>query len=218
MTLSQALDYLRARFNEYSSATSYWTDAELLGLITARSQSICSILGLSENTNTSTSTVIGTQSYSWPTNATALHKVLYNGPALQEISFDDWENEKQGGGTTPSGTPTQFVPWNRTILLVPIPNAVKILTFYFESGQSVMTLSTDTWVIPEALHYETLDGVLADMSAKIPNPTMIQLYEGKWQFHMMCTFPMYRYRQRNRQRAKPIRDADTLQSTAHGVK
>lgn len=217
MTPAQALDYLRRRHNESSSTNSYWSDDEIYSLITAREHEACAILGLIEATDTSTTTVASTQAYSWPSDAVDLKTVFYDGTLLSELSFREWENEKQAGGTTPTGTPEGFVSWNRQVLLVPTPNAAKTLTFYYEKLPSTVS-AAGTIDLPTVLHYPLMDGVLALMYAKAQNSSLMTHYENLWQKHMIQTFPVYKLREKQRGRARVLIDSDTSPGTSHGVK
>lgn len=203
MTLAQFVDYVRRRHNATGDA--YWSDAELYQMITARSNEVLNVIGLIEATNTSTSTVAGTQAYSFPTSAATVKALLYAGEMLQQISFREWEQVK-AGGTTASGTPEKYVVWNRQVLLIPIPAAVGVLTFYVEQYQPYISSATDTVVIPEELHFRLADGVIADMFAKDMNANMATYYENKWLNNHIPAF--YRWRSRTRRRAAFGRQTD----------
>ena len=218
MTPTQALDYLRRRFNETDSITSYWSDGEIYDLISSRGQQASLILGLIEVTDTSTVTVSGTQTYSIPTPAIALKAVLYDGQLLESIDFREWEVDKQTGGTTPSGIPEKYVEWNRQVILIPMPNDAKTLTFYYEGVEPVIDDAMDTITFPTVLHYPLMDGILADMFAKAQNTGMAQYYEAKWQVHMTQTFPKHKWMVKRRSASQVVVDADTSMGTTHGVR
>ena len=217
MTLAQALDFLRYRMNEQGSSSPYYQDQEIYQIISSRAQVACSVLGLIEATDTSTSTVIGTQAYAWPSSAVTIVNVLYDGVKLQEMTFREWEEEK-ASGTTPSGTPIGYVLFNREILLIPKPSAVAVLTVYYEGVHPWITVSTATIDLPPELHSALMEGCLADMYAKALNTTMATFYENKWTGHMQVTFPNFKLRSSQRSRAKVLIDSDTAPLTDHGVR
>lgn len=217
MTLSQALDYLRYRMNEQGAASSYWADMELYQLISARAQIATSQMGLIEAKDTSTTTVASTQEYDWPTTAAAIVKVLYDGRLLQELSFREWELEKQSG-VTPTGQPMGYVLHNRKIILVPTPDAAETLTIYQESYHPWIDAGTDTIDLDTVLHPALMDGVLADMSMKAQNIQMATFYENKWTGHLQSTFPNFQLRKSQRSRAGVLIDSDTSPATSHGLK
>lgn len=214
MTLTQFTTLCRNRLNALTD--SYWSDSEIWALLVSRINQALAIIGYIEATDTSTTTVASTQAYSWPSTASNIVSVLYDGDRLQEITFREWEMEKNNG-TTPSGTPQMYVNWNRQVLLVPTPSAAATLTFYYEKMESLYSTANDTINFPVTLQDALADGVIADMFAKSQNITMSRFYEEKWINHMKVTFPVYKYRQKNRGRTKILNDADTNNSTSHGI-
>jgi hypothetical protein len=217
VTLAQALDYLRNRHNETDASTSYWGDVELYALISARAQTACAVLGLIEDTDSSTATVASTQNYDWPSDASAIRKVTCDGKPLQEMTFREWDENKLNG-TTPEGEPFGYVNFNRQIILVPIPNDVYDLVFYYEPYHPWITVPAGTIDLPAVLHPALMDGVMADMFAKANNAQMATMYENKWTGHMQSTFPIHKLRESQRARAKILVDGDTAPSSQHGVK
>lgn len=214
MTLSELEEYVRRRHNAVGDTN--WAASEIYALVTARSNEILNIIGAVEATDTLTSTVIGTQAYSWPTATSAIKALLYNGQLLQQISFREWETQKSGS-TTPSGEPEKYVVWNRQVLLIPIPSAVKTLTFYIEKYQVNLTMSTDTILVPEELHYRLADGVIGDMYSKDLNAQFATMYETKWNQVHVPAFYQWRARSRRRQNFSKITDSDYGVSTDLGV-
>ena len=214
MTLTEFVTYCRQRLNAVGDT--YWSDAEIWGLISSRTNQALGVIGYIEGTDTSTSTVASTQAYDWPSDCAAIVSLLYNGKRLQEITFREWESEKNNG-TTPTGEPEKYVNWNRQVLLVPTPDAANTLTFYYEKMFTLIDSAVDTVDFPAVLHDALADGVIADMFAKSQNQRMAEFYESKWAGHMKVTFPTYKYRQKNRGRVKILIDADSSPSTSNGV-
>jgi len=215
VTLSQFLDYVRRRHNAESDT--YWSDQELYQLITARSNEILSIIGAVEGVDTSISTVAGTASYAWPSGVSALKAVLYDGELLQQVTFREWEQRK-AAGTTPSGKPEQYVAWDRSIILIPIPTEAKTLTLYVEKYQGYIdNTSVTTISIPEELHFRLADGVLCDMAVKDLNLNMAQFYETKWNGIHKHEFHRWRARSRRRGKYALTQDSDTGVQTDMGV-
>lgn len=215
MTLSQFLDFVRNRHN--AATDSNWSDAEIYALATGRCNEILSIIGLIEATDTSTTTVSGTQAYSIPSNFISIKALLYNGNMLSPISFKEWESEK-ANGTTPTGTPTYYVIWNRQVLLIPKPDAAYTLTFYGEKLHPLIDNSSQTTIdIPAALHYRLADGVICDMAMKDENINMARFYEEKWLNVHIPAFYRFVYLQKRRGKFRVVADADTLVNTDYGV-
>lgn len=215
MTLAQAVSYCRNRHN--AATDSNWSDSEIYALITARCDEIVSIIGLIEGTSTSTTTVSGTQAYSFPTNFITIKSLLYNGEKLTPISFDDWESQK-AGGVTPTGKTQFFVVWNNQVLLIPTPDNAYTLTFYGEKEHTFIDNATQTTIdIPSVLHFRLCDGVIADMAAKDENFNMMKIYEDKWLNHHIPAFHRYVFLHKRRGRFRTVTDADTTISTEFGV-
>lgn len=179
MTLSQLLDYVRDRHREPSTGGN-WSDQEIYQLVTARIDEILSIIGLLEDTDTSNTSVTGTQAISFPSDAIAIKAVLYDGELLKQIDFKQWETFKSGG-TTPSRTPEAYVIWKREILLVPIPSTTgDTITIYYFKEHPYIDEGTDTIDIPSVLHFRLAEGVIGDMFVKDLNSDMARFYEEKW--------------------------------------
>lgn len=215
MTLAQFEDLVRRRHRAESDSN--WSSAEIYQLITGRANEILSIIGLLEATDSSTSTTVGVQAYSFPSDAVRMKQINWDGQMLQEISFRDWETQK-AAGTTPSGKPTHWVNWNRQALLVPVPSSAKVLTFYYEKehpyidGTSVSVIS-----IPSVLHWRHADGVVADMYAKDLNYRMFDRYQTIWIDRHVPAFFTYASRSKRGGRSRIVTDADSHPQTDYGT-
>ena len=215
MTLSEFITYVRNRHNAIGDTN--FSDPEILGMLSARSNMALTVIGLLEAVDTSQTTVVGQQAYSFPTDAVAVKQVEYNGNPLQEITFKDWQVEKNGG-TTPQGLPKFYVIWNRQVYFIPIPDTASItIAMYYEKTQPLLTATSDSFLMPEVLHYALADGVIADMYAKDLNQNMSMVYEQKWNQIHMPAFLLYRNRLRNRGRFKVMTDPDSHLGTDYGV-
>ena len=215
MTLSQFVTYVRNRHN--AATDSNWSDPEIYALATGRCNEICSIIGMLEGTDTSTTTVSGTQAYSFPTNFITVKALLYNGELLQPISFKDWESEK-AGGVTPTGKSTKYVVWNSQVLLIPTPDAAYTLTFYGEKEHPLIDNSTQLTIdIPSVLHYRLANGVIADMASKDENWNMFNTFQGIWSNQDIPAFQRYAFLRKRRGRVRDVTDADTTITTDLGV-
>lgn len=213
MTVSQFVDYVRNRHN--AGSDSNWSDLEIYQMITARANELLSLIGAVEDTNTSQSTVAGTQAYTLPTGTVALKALLWNGIMLQQISFREWEQQKAAGSTA-DGDPEKYVVWDNQVLLIPIPTSVQTLTFYIESMQTYIDDATDTIVVPEELHFRLADGVIADMFAKDLNFNGARMYEDKWINVHMPAFYEWVARKRRRGKFQLTIDSDNAVGTDIG--
>lgn len=215
MTLSQFVSFVR---NFHNAATDpNWSDTEIYALTTARANQIESIIGLIEGTNTSTTTIVGTAAYNFPTNFNTIKALLYNGEKLQPISFDDWESQK-ANGITPTGKSLYYVVWSNQVILVPTPDNAYVLTFYGEKTHPFIDNLTQTTIdIPEVLHPHLANGVIADMAAKDEKFDMQRIFEEKWINQGIPACERYRFLKKRRGRFKTVTDADTTINTEFGV-
>lgn len=204
MTITEFVDYVRNMHN--ASADSNWSDSEIYKLAQARSNEAVGIIGLIEAVTTTTSTA-STQQVAYPTNAILIRRVLYNGVALRQMTFREWE-ARRVSGTDPTGTPREFVTWNNVIYLVPVPTANgDTIKIYYDAQQSSISSASSTLDIPEVLHTRIADGVIAMMYAKDLNAGMASFFENKWNnIHIPA---MREFKNRRRQSYGPILTADS---------
>ena len=154
-----------------------------------------------EKTDATVSTADGTRAYNIPTGATRISLFLYNGRPLDyepNIDLDFFTSVK--------GEPVRYGIWANQVLLDPIPNVVKVLTFYFFSEARIMGADGDEPSdIPNRFRayladYAIAEGLYADGS----DNDLADRYMAK--FEMGCN----RYREwslmRNRQNFLRVRD------------
>jgi hypothetical protein len=214
MTVTEFVDYVRNMHN--ASSDSNWSDSEIYSLIRSRAQEALSIIGLVEATSTTTS-VSGTNAYDYPTNVVVVRRVLYDGIALKQITFREWESRKVSG-TDPSGTPTEYVLWNNQIILVPTPSTSSdTITIYSEKQQSAITSTSSTIDVPEVLHYRLADGVIGQMFIKDLNPQMATFFENKWNTIHIPAFREFKMRRRHGYQTVIAADSDASLNTSFGV-
>ena len=216
MTLAQMVNTVRRRHNAESD--SFFADAEIYELITNRCNEVLSVIGLLEATDTSNTSTAATQAINYPTDASMIRQVNYKSDRLKRIDFRKWEQFKNGT-TTVSGTPTMWVPWNRQILLVPIPDttADAITIYYYKTHPYIDNSTQMTVDVPAVLHPHIANGVIADMFAKDLNQNLAQYYEGKWAKDGMTAFYKYKAMEMTATGFMPIGDADSDDYTSTGL-
>jgi len=192
-----------------------WSDSEIYSLLQARSNEALRIIGLKEAIDTTTS-VASTQAYAYPTNAVVIRRVLYSGRDLVELSFRQWAQRKVTG-TTPSGSPREFVLWNSNIYLIPVPSASgDTITIYSEKQQSAITSASSTIDVPEILHGALADGVIGMMFAKDLNAQMAAYFEGRWTNAHIPAMREFQVRKRRGYKAFIVGDVDSTLETELG--
>lgn len=177
MTLTELVTFIRQRHNAVGD--SFWSDAELYNLIWAACLEMAREALVIENTYT-TSTVAGTQEYTYPTNAIGIKRVTWDGAKLKKISFrEDDSITGQNAETTGQGNPAYYFIWNDTIYLRPIPSSVATLKiFTFNEPQALST--TSSLEIPRQFHVDVADYVLSCMHSKEKNYSGAQYYRNLW--------------------------------------
>lgn len=215
MTLAQFVTRCR-RYHNADSDT-FFSDDEIYGYLTDRCNEALSIIGLIEGTATDTS-VASTQAYNYPSNTSVIRQVSYKGERLKRINFRKWELFRTQSGTT-SGTPTHWVPWNRQILLVPIPDTSSdtITIYYYGEHPEIDGSSQATIDIPSVLHAHLVPGVVGDMFAKDLNTNMTQFYENKWNNVSLPAFYKFKSLEDHGTGFTVIGDCDTEDITGVGV-
>lgn len=216
MTVDEIIEYVRNIHNEANAQTPFWTDRELYLLITVKCNQVAGYIGLIEGTDTSTTTVAGTEGYNIPSTYARVRRVWYDGRPLKYIGFRPYESRRPTGVAT-NGLPREFTLWAGQILLSPPPDDAKTLTIYGEKLQSMITDGGQSPDIPSVFHAALCDGIIAEMFAKDENSGMAQMYEQRWtQLHIP---QMKEYAKRRGRRGMPsvITDADSVLETEFGV-
>lgn len=210
MTLAQFVDVCRRRHNAESDT--YWSDEEIYQLITNRCNEVLSVIGLLEALDETNVSVVGTQTIAYPTDATTIRQVDYDGSRLRRITFRQWnEFKNRNDPPTPQGTPSMFFTWNRQIYLVTIPASAgdTISIWYYKEHPYIDNSAQTTIDIPSVLHSHLVPGVVADMFAKELNQSMLQFYENRWVNVSMPVFRKFKAQEEEGGQFSIIGDADT---------
>lgn len=178
MTITDLITQTRAQYN--ATADTFFADSEIIHYY----YEACAILAreglLIEAVSSSTSTVIGTQAYSVPTNAIILKRVTYNGQKLQPIDFrQDDALTYLNQNNTAQGTPVYYAIWNRQVYLRPIPDAVQTLAFYTYNQPAALTIAS-TLEIPEQFHMSLILYALSRMYFKDKDVSTGNNYQALW--------------------------------------
>lgn len=182
MTITELINQTRAQYN--ATADTFFGDSEIIQYI----YEACTILAreclLIEGYDASQSTVIGTQTYTVPTNAIILKRVTYNGQKLQPIDFrQDDSLTYLNQNTVASGTPIYYAIWNRQVYLRPIPSAVGPIAFFtFDMPAALTTLSI--LPIPAQFHMSLIPYGLSAMYSKDKDFSAAGYYKSLWLEHV----------------------------------
>lgn len=167
--------------NKYNAiGDSFFSSQELMNLMWDACNQLASDCFLIKRTY-STSTVVGQQEYTKPTNTISIKRITYNGQKIKPITFR--EDDTLTGldqSTTSQGTPAYYFEWDGSIYLRPIPGEVGTLNIYSLNMHSAIT-STSTLEIDEIYHMSIVDYVVSEMAAKDSNFNMAKWYLERWE-------------------------------------
>lgn len=177
MTPSEIESAARNRYNAVGD--SFWSQAELFDLITDACHQLGRLGMVIERTYTTT-TVAGTQGYTFPTNVIALKRVTYDGMKLAAITMrEDDAITGLNMTTTEQGTPNYYWTWDYTIYLRPIPSSALTLKLWTYNSPSAIS-STSTLEVPEIFHHRIVNYLVSMMAAKDSNLGVHKIYNDLW--------------------------------------
>lgn len=212
MTPTELQTFIRQKYNIVGD--NFWSDEEIYNIIWEASYQLAREAYVIEGTYTTT-TVAGTQSYSYPTNAIALKRVTWYGRKLQPINMR--EDDSLTGNlqsSTSQGDPQFYYVWDETIYLRPIPSSAQTLQiFSFDKPQRIT--SSSTLDVPEQFHMDMVDFVLSNIHAKEKNFAGAQYYLGLWQAKVAKIKAWQRKRLRS-DAFSNVQDIDSLSETFVG--
>lgn len=182
MTITDLITQTRAQYN--ASSDSFFSDTEIIQYFYESSTILSREALVIEATDTSTSTIIGTQAYTVPTNAIILKRLTYNGQKLKPIDFrEDDALTYLNQNVTTTGTPLYYVIFNRQTFLRPIPDAVKPLAFFTFNMPSAMT-ALSTLEVPAQFHMSLIPYALSAMYSKDKDFSAAGCYKALWLEHV----------------------------------
>lgn len=128
------------------------------------------------------STVIGTQSYDYPTNMYAVVRVTYAGQKITIISQrQDDTLSMYNQSTTATGSPRFAFDFGNALYLRPIPGAVGTLKVWGYCRPQPYTAASTTTEIGDEWSMDLVNLILAEKCAKNKNYSGQANYMGLWQ-------------------------------------
>lgn len=179
MTPQQIITIARQRYNAVGD--DFWPDQEMYDIIYQGSLEMANEGLVIERTFTSLS-VNGQQEYPYPTNAIALKRVTYNGKKLHPIDFrEDDTLTVVNQITLATGTPQFYAMWNNIMYLRAVPDTdnLTIKVFAYVEPQPVTVSSV--LEVPVQYHFNFVNLILSEMSAKNKNYTGAEYYRKFWE-------------------------------------
>lgn len=210
MTLAQFITRVRRRHNDEDSSSQFWSEPEIYELITSRCNEVLSIVGLLEATDTSNTSVSGTQVLAYPSDTVTIRQVDYKFDRLKRLTFREAESFKSDSGFD-SGRPRNWFPWKREINFIPVPDTTgdAITIYYYKDHDEIDNSAQATIDIPQVLHPRLLDGVLSDMFSKDENERLTAFYENKWISVHIPAFQNFKAEEDSASRFQVLSDVDS---------
>ena len=128
MTPTQLESAARQRYNAVND--SFWSQAEMLGMIYQAQMELAAECLVIQNKYTTT-TVASQQAYAWPTRAISIKRVTYDGAKIDPIDMREDDAISLSNTTSiATGTPQFYFSWENSIYLQPVPSEAKTLEIW----------------------------------------------------------------------------------------
>lgn len=186
MTPSEIYGNARAQFVETSAA--FITDAELRFWLWQALYELSNKIECIQTTDSTTTTVASTASYSRPTNCIKILRVTWDSVKLKKIDMTQYDAvSQQGYGSTPAeGNPVYYYEWGNNITLYPTPGSAETLKFWYTKRPTQLTSSNDSSStvidVPEQFQFYTIDYLLYRMYLKEDN-RKADVHMNLWEDH-----------------------------------
>jgi hypothetical protein len=92
--------------------------------------------------------VIGTQTYAYPTDLIEVNSIMFNGNILTPTSFEGIRQEL-GSDNSNQGTPCYWYTWANLIYLWPVPNVVKQIAVNYSKAPMSVAAIGDLLGVPD---------------------------------------------------------------------
>jgi len=164
-----------------------------------------------------TSTVVGTREYAYPTNAIKIRRVTYDGENLEEMTFREDDLLTGANETTAdTGTPVAFVDFDQVIYLRPLPDQVKTLQIYCHLQPSGIPTALSVLDTPDEYHPSIKTYILQQMSVKDKNYEGARYYGQLWQ-QAVVEARRFEMQKKRGSRMRIVQNADVLPSPILGT-
>ncbi len=157
-----------------------WSSPEIMTLIYGGCLELVRECGLVIEKRYTTTSTAGVGEYSYPTNATGIKRITFDGKKLAEITMrQDDSLTLENQLTTAVGSPTYYYVWSGVIYLRAIPETAGTLTLFTTSNPQPVT-ATSVLEVPDNAHLMLRDYVVSEMAAKDLNFKMADYYRNLW--------------------------------------
>lgn len=153
MSLTAASRLSSVRNQLFESAAAFWTDAEIYGYLADAEYLMASEVNCAQVTDSTITTVIGTQEYTQPAQIMRIQRLTWNSVKLKAIDLTQLDsiNYPIYGGTTVTGNPVYYYLYAGLIGLYPIPSDTKTIKIYGMKRPVAVSASQQSFTIPDEL-------------------------------------------------------------------
>jgi hypothetical protein len=173
-TLTELSDVIRQRYNAVGDP--YFSDDMIRNAIFQAEATLAKEGWLIED-SFSTTSVIGTREYAFPTNTLAVREVRYNNDPLVKIPL---KYDPKSGTAEPTGTPNEYGIWDNVIFLFPTPDTaldtIMVRTFVYPQRLTASSALN----LPCEYQIDVCDYVLAQFALKDGNIQLHNAYMSAW--------------------------------------
>ena len=217
MTPNQILNTIRNQV--YETSPTFWTDGEVFAYMWQAECELAALIGCTQSTDTSITTVAGTQEYTRPSDALEISRVTWNYVPLKKIDLrdkDSLEFPSYGDSTNRTGNCTHFYEYGDLIGFWPVPPSASPVKIYYVKQPDEITASSSTFTVPQLFHHYIPDYVLYRMYAKDQDETRAQLHKQAWGEHIIAARQKWQSRT-GKGRFSVVRDESQSQTTELGI-
>jgi hypothetical protein len=178
VTVTQILD--EARNNLNAASDSLWSDTELYVKLYKVMLRFARKTRCIQSTDSSTTTVAGTATYTAPAAAFEIYRVEYNGNKLAVMDRRQYDSINPSNVTS-SGTPAYYLLEGTTVTLYPTPDDAKTLKFYSFNIPSAVPTGATTLEVPAAYHDGLANGLTFEMCPKDLGHPLTLYWQGRFE-------------------------------------
>lgn len=181
MTPQQVIDTVRFQF--YETSAKFVSENEIRSYLWQAEQLAASLLECTETTDSTTTTVAGTQEYTKPTNCSLITRVEWYGVKLKKIDMTD-QDAVDGGGYGASlsqGNCDSYYEYGTKIGLYPVPSSAQTLKFFYIAEPTLTTGASTSFTVPGFVTKYLPDYALYRMYAKDQDNGRAGFHNGLWE-------------------------------------
>lgn len=216
MTPAQILSAVRNQ--AYEQDADFWTDSEIYQYMWEAECEVAGIVGCSEGTDTSTTTVADTQEYSLPSDCLYVLRAIWDQVKLKRIDLKDQDylDGTLYGGTLTTGDPEHYYEFGNKLGLYPVPSSAKTLKLWYVKQPTQITVGSISFTIPLLFQHYIIDYVLYRMLLKDQDNDRAMIHKRLWDENVQKAIAKWEL-MREKDRISIVRDTDEYPNTSLGL-